>query len=52
VTKKGVSRERISINDNWRFIKGDPMNVNSQDLLCNVRPVSRNCKWAFAQILF
>ena len=35
------ARERISINDNWRFIKGDPTNVNSQNLLYDVRPVSR-----------
>ena len=34
-------RERTSINDNWRFTKGDPTNVNSQDLLYDVRPVSR-----------
>ncbi len=40
-TTKGVSRERISINDNWRFIKSDPTNVNSQDLLYDVRPISR-----------
>jgi len=34
-------RQRISINDNWRFAKGDPTNVNSKSLLYDVRPVSR-----------
>ena len=34
-------RERISINDHWRFAKGDPTNLNSQELLYDVRPVSR-----------
>jgi beta-galactosidase len=34
-------RERILINDNWRFIKGDPTNVNSKSLLYDVRPVAR-----------
>ena len=34
-------RERLSINDNWRFAKGDPTNVNSLNLLYDVRPVSR-----------
>ena len=34
-------RERISINDNWRFIKGDPTNINSRSLLYDIRPVSR-----------
>src|SRR4029077_6832876 len=36
-----LSRERISINDDWRFNRGDPTNVNSRDLLYDVRPVSR-----------
>jgi beta-galactosidase len=34
-------RERISINDGWRFTKGDPTNVNSRDLLYDVRPVAK-----------
>ena len=34
-------RERISINENWRFTKGDPTNINSQNLLYDVRPVAR-----------
>jgi beta-galactosidase len=34
-------RERILINDNWRFIKGDPTNINSKSLLYDVRPVAR-----------
>lgn len=34
-------RERISINDGWRFTKGDPTNINSQKLLYDVRPTSR-----------
>jgi beta-galactosidase len=36
-----AARERISINDGWRFTKGDPTNVNSKDLLYDVRPVGR-----------
>lgn len=35
-----TSRERISINDNWRFTKGDPTNFNSLTLLYDVRPVA------------
>jgi beta-galactosidase len=34
-------REHISINVSWRFTKGDPTNINSQNLLYDVRPVSR-----------
>jgi beta-galactosidase len=34
-------RERILIDDNWRFTKGDPTNVNSNDLLYDIRPASR-----------
>ena len=34
-------RERISINDDWRFTKGDPTNVTSRELLYDVRPVGR-----------
>jgi hypothetical protein len=33
------ARERISIDDNWRFTKGDPTNVNSAELLYDVRPI-------------
>lgn len=33
-----LSRERILINDNWRFAKADPTNVNSRELLYDVRP--------------
>ncbi|MFO1511572.1 MAG: beta-galactosidase GalB [Verrucomicrobiota bacterium] len=36
-----VPRERLSLNDSWRFTKGDPVNINSQNLLYDVRPVSR-----------
>src|SRR5688500_3090149 len=31
-----TSRERISINDDWRFIKGDPVDVKG--LIYDVRP--------------
>jgi beta-galactosidase len=34
-------RQRVLINDHWRFTKGDPTNVSSQDLLYDVRPVAR-----------
>lgn len=34
-------RERISFNDGWRFIKGDPTNFNSQNLFYDVRQTSR-----------
>ena len=34
-------RERISLNDRWRFAKGDPTNIPSQSLLYDVRPVAR-----------
>ena len=33
--------ERISINDNWRFSKGDPTNLSAKELLYDVRPVAR-----------
>ncbi len=33
-------RERISINDGWRFTKGDPEGVRSETLLYDVRPVA------------
>jgi len=33
--------ERISIDKNWRFTKGDPTNINSQNLLYDVRPVAK-----------
>lgn len=36
-----MGRERILFNDGWRFTKGDPTNVNSKDLLYDVRPVAR-----------
>ena len=36
-----VPRERISINDNWRFTKGDPTNINSHNLLYDVRPAAK-----------
>lgn len=36
-----LSRERILINDDWRFTKGDPTNINSKRLLYDVRPDSR-----------
>lgn len=34
-------RERILINDNWRFTKGDPTNISSKSLLYDVRPDAR-----------
>jgi hypothetical protein len=41
-TYEGVSAARTNlINDNWRFIKGDPTNINSKSLLYDVRPVAR-----------
>jgi beta-galactosidase len=36
-----LARERILINDGWRFTKGDPTNINSRDLLYDVRPTAR-----------
>jgi beta-galactosidase len=36
-----LSRGRILINDHWRFTKGDPTNVNSRELLYDVRPAAR-----------
>jgi beta-galactosidase len=38
---QAAPRERILINDNWRFTKGDPTNISSQSLLYDVRPDSR-----------
>ena len=37
----GEPRERVGIDDNWRFCKGDPTNVVPQNLLYDVRPVSK-----------
>lgn len=34
-------RERTSLNDHWRFVKGDPTNASSENLLYDVRPVAR-----------
>lgn len=34
-------RERVLIDDNWRFTKGDPPGLDSASLLYDVRPVSR-----------
>ena len=34
-------RTRVSVNSDWRFTKGDPTNVDSRNLLYDVRPVSR-----------
>jgi beta-galactosidase len=36
-----LSRERILLNDHWRFTKGDPTNINSRDLLYDFRPTAR-----------
>ena len=33
-------RERISLDNGWRFTKGDPTNIDSQTLLYDVRPVA------------
>ncbi|XAE55055.1 DUF4982 domain-containing protein [Termitidicoccus mucosus] len=35
-------RERTSINDGWRFQKNDPIGVNTDFLLYDVRPDSKN----------
>jgi beta-galactosidase len=35
---QGTMRERISIDDDWRFQKGDPAGVDSAALLYDVRP--------------
>ncbi len=37
----GEVRERIAINDGWRFTRGDPANFDSRNLLYDVRPVVR-----------
>ena len=37
----GSSRERILLNADWRFQKGDPAGVDSKNLLYDVRPVAR-----------
>jgi beta-galactosidase len=36
-----LSRERILLNDHWRFTKGDPTNINSRELLYDFRPTAR-----------
>src|SRR5512140_2600055 len=36
-----TSRETISINADWRFTKNDPTNIDSRQLLYDVRPLSR-----------
>ena len=36
-----TSRETISINADWRFANNDPTNIDSRQLLYDVRPVSR-----------
>jgi beta-galactosidase len=35
-------RERILINDGWRFQKGDPVGLDAGKLLYDVRPESKN----------
>jgi beta-galactosidase len=35
---QSTPRERISLNADWRFQKGDPQGANSADLLYDVRP--------------
>src|SRR5256885_383464 len=37
----GPPRERILLNADWRFQKGDPAGVDSKNLLYDVRPVAR-----------
>ena len=37
----GPPRERILLNADWRFQKGDPPGVDSKNLLYDVRPVAR-----------
>jgi beta-galactosidase len=36
-----IPREHILLDDGWRFTKGDPTNINSKDLLYDVRPATR-----------
>jgi beta-galactosidase len=36
----GPARERVCIDDDWHFTKGDPTNVNPADLLYDVRPAA------------
>ncbi len=43
VVAADLPRERISINDNWRFTKGDP-NSDSSGLIYDVRPAVRDEK--------
>ena len=43
LTLAAGSRERTSINDNWRFTKGDP-NGNSSGLIYDVRPEVKDKK--------
>ena len=38
---QAAPRERISLNNDWRFTKDDPTNVSSKELLYDVRPVAR-----------
>src|SRR5262245_60471515 len=45
---EAASRERISINENWRFTKGDPTNLAVR-LLYDVRPVQTNRRAAGAE---
>jgi beta-galactosidase len=35
---QSTARERIPLNADWRFQKGDPQGVNSADLLYDIRP--------------
>jgi beta-galactosidase len=41
-SQTAIMRERISINDGWRFQKDDPAGVKTDYLLYDVRPESRN----------
>ena len=42
---QAAPRERISIDDNWRFTKGDPTN-NAVSLLYDVRQSQNLCRLA------
>ncbi len=41
-------RERIPINNDWRFMRDDPTNANSSDLLYDIRPVDQRERLAEA----
>ena len=42
LARAAAPRERLSINEGWRFQKGDPAGVDSRTLLYDARPEPRN----------